>query len=150
MTVDLPCPCCGSVETLAKLRYKRDLLKARLQEERRNRYPVAVKNPMPGGGAISIIGGAGSVVGVAGGSSLYDHFSDYHCRGLTIAAPQYSNEAEGTMIVNGAVLDVCLECGTFYARNAASLREKLETEIAEMDPLGALAEIRQSESADAG
>lgn len=154
----LPCPQCGHTLTLSKLRRKRADVKKRLEASKRKRYTNQHHDmsghyhtlnfqPKSGGTKISpnqIHGMGTSYLSVAPTDPTFSG-------DLVIASPSlYDKEAEATVMINDALLDVCLNCGAFYASNAAQLREQLETEIAEMDPLGALAEIRNTEGLTEG
>lgn len=138
-TDDLPCPQCGSTLTLSKLRIKREQLKHRLKVEAQKRYPPPPPKSTKGGLLFSQVQGCSS-----GHISLAPQRSQSYGEDLVISVPaSHDPSLSGTVVINDAVLDVCMHCGTFYSGNAARLREAIETEIAEMDPLGALAEIRQ-------
>ena len=68
---------------------------------------------------------------------------------LQIRAPESVNEA-GTVLINDAALDVCVECGTFYAANAKQLAQEIEKETFMLDPLGVLAEVARPDEAPEG
>lgn len=142
---DLPCPQCGSTLTLSKLRIKRERVKRRLEEERRKRYPEPPTHvtSVLGSGKTFIV--PEQISGFGSGHISLTPDDGHSNQSLTIAAINSYDDGTGTISINDAILDVCMECGTFYASNAARLREELETEIAEMDPLGALGEIRNTE-----
>jgi len=138
----LPCPQCGSTKTLSQLRAKRERVKLRLSEGERERNtptqpPSCKTRILP-----EQIHGFGE-----GHMTLAPYNPLSSCVGdLTIAAPGIT----GTVLINEAVLDVCLGCGSFYAANARVLEDQIETEIVKMDPLGALAEIRGPDEAVSG
>ena len=146
-TLDLlPCPQCGSTKTLSKLRIKREVVWDRCTELQKRRYPELL-SPLPtksrtSGSKISmeqIAGCSPSHIGLAA------NLNESSSNDLVISTPSSTNPVlAGTVVINGAALDVCMKCGTLYAANVTQLQEQIESEIAEMDPLGALAEIRQS------
>jgi len=150
---DLPCPCCGSICTLGSLRKKREEVRARLEAQKRKPEPI----PTPSDGlhthtTNSSFGGYSTAMnpnavtlspgnnGVAWNASSST---------ITIRAPD-PNTLVGGIEINGAVLDVCIECGTFYSPNAKRLGEEILDETHRLDPLGALAEIRNTEAAPLG
>ena len=157
----LPCPRCGSSATLSALRNKRIEVKRRLKEQARKRYKVPPQHGPHTGVAhnlsikpnglhshsISSGGGArimpkqianmtensislGSLVGA----------TDLAIGSCVISAPDPA-DIDGTVKINDAVLDVCVDCGTFYAPNAKDLADQITDEIVKLDPLGALAEV---------
>ena len=46
------------------------------------------------------------------------------------------------LFINDAWVEVCADCGAFYAPNADEVGDAIQQEIYKLDPLGALAEIR--------
>lgn len=154
--MNLPCPSCGSELTLAKLREKLAETKKRLEEERRKRYPDPPPAPGPttawkvsGGGAQiqpgQISNMTSSTLTLSGSNLSYDASMN----DLVIGAPSYE-DMTGTVKINDAVLDVCVDCGTFYAPNAKNIGDSLQKEIHELDPLMALAEIPVTGGGESG
>ena len=153
---DLPCPSCGATCTLGALRKKREEVRARIAEQARKRYPKP-KPPPPSNSLHShgfgVIGTSNTVMGIgantiatpqslilsAGTAMTYNASASE----ITIQAAD-SNTLVGAIEINGAVLDVCIECGTVYSPNAKRLGEKILDETYRLDPLGALAEIRDA------
>ncbi|MGD9726491.1 MAG: hypothetical protein AB7L09_02890 [Nitrospira sp.] len=137
----LPCPRCRSRKTLSSLQMKCAAIKARIEASQRDRHTVPFTISLPG----PLVGGTRiqphQIRGFSAQGVQFD--SPSIGPGLDIKAP---NEP-GVIMINGAILDVCMDCGTFYASNAARLCEDLETEIAELDPLGALADIDRTDGA---
>jgi hypothetical protein len=151
--MNLPCPQCGSHRTLNGLRKKKREVEERI--ESRKRYPVpatpAHSHAVSGhthalasppfnqhahisAGPITINDTSNGIV-TAGTSIVMD---DSLVIGRDLIRVEGSNE---TIIINGATLDTCADCGTLYASNAKDLADELQTEIYDMDPLGAMAEI---------
>jgi DNA-directed RNA polymerase subunit RPC12/RpoP len=135
----LPCPSCGSRRTLAKLRKKREEVAKRLKEQERRRYPPVQSKWST---QVTVLPGQlidhGSISLAPTGTELVSGKNT-----LTIGAAGEHETA--TVVVNDALLDVCIDCGTFYAPNAKILGEQIEEETIKMDPLGALAEIADPE-----
>jgi len=147
--MNLPCPQCGSTNTLGQLQRKLAEVKDRLAKQARKRYPSKPK-PISGGGGRTLIlpdqimGRTNSSITL--GSLVDDHFSG----DLQIGAPDYSVNDVGTITINDAVLDTCVDCGAFYAANAKALGDSIQKEIFDLDPLGALAEILDPEEQVSG
>ena len=143
----LPCPQCGSTNTLAKLRAKRAAVKKRLADQARKRYQASPKprvRPSAGKHSHSIASHSHQTM------SMSLAWPDPIPPGdLRIDTPEESGQV-GIVRINDAVLDVCVDCGVFYAPNAKELGEQLETDIIELDPLGALAEIRAPNEGNSG
>lgn len=135
---DLPCPQCGSTRTLGKVRAKRAAVKKRLEEERKRRY----KPPPQSNGTINLVGTIGASYTYADAASQALTLGNAAGE-LVIGSPDFGEP--GTILINEAILDVCIDCGTFYSPNAKRVGEEIETETFELDPLGALAEIRGPE-----
>lgn len=151
----LPCPQCQSTKTLSHLRAKRARLKRRIEREKRKRYPP----PPPSKGKIHGKASGFHIKNSMGGTKI--HPAQIHGRttstihlapsdptfsgDLCIEAPSLHGDQAGTVSINEALLDVCMDCGTFYASNAHALRDEIEEEIIKMDPLMALAEIRDAD-----
>ncbi len=148
----LSCPQCGSHRTLGKLRTKHAEVKKRIADQAKPRYrspptPPTVVYPYDmhthtlSSHSHSVtdikIDPAQVVLGYEDGKDL------------CISTPGIDDQV-GTVLINGALLDVCVDCGSFYAPNARGLGERLQTEIYELDPLGALAEIPSSDVTNSG
>lgn len=148
---DLPCPRCGSTTTLDSLMKKREEVRTRIERGRRRRYkpkpPPSVSGvgSLFGAGAIGILGATNTISGgnitmsSGAGSMLYNASTSK----LTVSAPD-PNDMSGCVVINGASLDMCVDCGTIYSSNIKRVGEAIVEETVRMDPLGALAEIRDA------
>lgn len=147
-SISLPCPGCGSKKTLGSLHRKRAEVRKRVDEQTRKRY-TPPPPPKTGGTMIQPT----QILNMSP-SSIYlthndAHYYDASAGDLQICAAD-PQDMVGTVKINDAVLDVCIDCGTFYAPNAKQLAGVIEEEIIKMDPLGALAEIRGPSEDQAG
>jgi len=55
----------------------------------------------------------------------------------------WKDDGTNTVILNDTTIDTCADCGVYYSPNAKDVGDKIQEEIYQLDPLGALAEIRQ-------
>jgi len=150
---DIPCPQCGSTNTLSGLRRKLRKVKGRIaeeecraKEERRKAAAVAAKaavgssthplNMIKGGGVIAIHGLVSHGLAVGHGHQRTT-ISLGQVEGGLIA----NDDEQDLLSINGVKLETCAECGTFYAPNAKDKAEEILTEIYKLDILGAMAEI---------
>ena len=128
----LPCPQCGSTRSLGSLRRKLQQVKDRIEAEKRRRYPPPPPPSMASGNTVM----SASIVGLmqlAPTTSLGTG---------EIRIGDLYDKNTGTIFINDAALDVCVDCGTFYSSNVKEIGDTLQKEIYELDVLGALAEIR--------
>jgi hypothetical protein len=143
----LSCPHCGATETLSAMQ-------AKLCAAKRLHRPPS--NPTAGtGGNVVISSGVGGAssggcavsigsrtaatsnsVAVGHGSSALD---------FGVALGHKSHALEGQIVINAAVLEICVECGNIYSPNVREIAKELRTARNKLDLLGALAEISDHE-----
>lgn len=131
----LPCPQCGSHRSLGSLRKKLLEVKVRIASVKRYESDH-VHTHSPSGHTHSLT----SPVGYQ--ATIHSHAAIQVDDNAILGGRITNDKVEDTLFINDAWVEVCADCGTFYAPNVDEVGDALQQEIYKLDPLGALAEIR--------
>lgn len=137
MTDPIPCPNCGSTDTLTSLRARR----YRLMQQKGLATPPAAAIP----GKWPDLGIGDVAVGLAAGAAkARSEFAtaigaQASAESFGLALGHDARAPEGGLALGSSVVETCLDCGTMYAPNVKQERTALEAQIAELEAMEDLA-----------